>query len=68
MLTPVDSSLVSNEPGLILTYSVAKLSENKCIHVLLVNTTNKTLSFNKGTPMASVKQVDSADINSVGKD
>ena len=66
-VTPYESGALGNEPGLLVTNCVAKLSGNRRISVMLVNTTNKTLSFKQGTPVAHISQLVSSNIQAVDK-
>ncbi|WAR29625.1 hypothetical protein MAR_003193 [Mya arenaria] len=66
-VSPLESGCLCNEPGLLMTNSVSKLSGNRRLPVFLVNTTNKTLSFKKGTTIASINQINVTDILVVDK-
>ena len=45
---PFKNRSLGNEPGLLKTNSVAKLSKNRVVPLLLINSTNKTLSIKPG--------------------
>lgn len=50
-----------------MNHCLVKLSENRRLPVILMNTTNKTLSFKKGMPVSSIKLIGDATVSSVDK-
>ena len=52
---PYENGSLQSETGLLMTNTVAKLSKNRRMPLLLINTTNKTLSIKQGTPVARVR-------------
>lgn len=61
------SKSLENEPGLLLANTVAELSITHTLPVLLVNTTCKTLSLRRGTPVAKVQAINCSHVSSVDK-
>ncbi|MCG8033371.1 MAG: DDE-type integrase/transposase/recombinase [Candidatus Thiodiazotropha taylori] len=64
-ISPTDTGFLGHEPGLMVTNSVAKMSGNRFIPVLLVNSTNKTYTVKKGCPIAKVELVQGQTISLV---
>ena len=64
-VTPFESRSLGSEPGLLITNTVAKLSKNRSVPLLLINTTNKTLSIKPGTPIARISPVSVSEITYV---
>ena len=66
-ITPTNVGFLGHEPGLMVTNSVAKMSGNRFIPVLVVNSTNKTYTIKKGCPIAKVEQVQGQTIMEVSQ-
>ena len=66
-ITHVESGYLGDESGLLVANSVTQLRSNYRIPILLVNTTCKTLSIKKGTPLATINSVATATISSIDK-
>ena len=64
-VSPFESRSLGSEPGLLITNTVAKLSKNRRVPLLLINTTNKTLSIKPGTPTARISPVSVLEITYV---
>ena len=62
-VSPYENASLQSEPGLLMTNTVAKLSRNRRIPLLLINTTNKTLS-KRGTPVARIRSLGVSEIAS----
>ena len=63
-VSPYENASLQTEPGLLMTNIVAKLSRNRRIPLLLINTTNKTLSIKRGTPVARIRPLGVSEIAS----
>ena len=66
-ISPAEIGFLNYEPGLMVTSSVAKMTGNRFIPVLLVNNTNKTYTVRKGCPLAKIEQVQGNEIMSVSE-
>ena len=66
-ITPFELGQIGNEPGLLMMNSIAKLSGNHRLPVMLVNTTNKTLSFKSGTPVAYISLIHPTEVMAINK-
>ena len=66
-ITPFELGQIGNEPGFLMMNSIAKLSGNHRLPVMLVNTTNKTLSFKSGTPVAYISLIHPTEVMAIDK-
>ena len=60
-----EKSWLVDEPGLLIANSVSILDENSKCKVLLVNSTNKTYRFKKGSIIGTVSSVDKTDLSTL---
>ena len=66
-ITPFELGHIGKEPGLLMMNSITKLSGNHRLPVMLVNTTNKTLSFKSGTPVAYISLIHPTEVMAIDK-
>ena len=57
-IIPTDSGFFSQEPGVMVSNSVARLSKNRNIPVMIVNSTNKTYKIKKGCVIAQLEKIE----------
>ena len=60
-----DKSWLVDEPGLLVANSVSVLDDRSRCKVLLVNSTNKTYKFKKGSIIGTASVVDEADVSTL---
>ena len=66
-ISPFEIGQIGSEPSLIMMNSISKLSEKRRLPVMHANTTNQTLYFKAGTPVARIRQISSTEITSIDK-
>ena len=64
-VTATETKFISNEPGLMVSNSVAKLAKNRVLPVMVVNNTNRTIRLSKGSVIAKVELITQTQINSL---
>lgn len=64
-VTAVETNVLSKEPGLMVSNSVAKLNGNRIIPIMIVNNTNRTVRLSKGCMIAKVDKTNQVHINSL---
>ena len=57
-IIPTDSGFLSQEPGVMVSNSVARLSKNRNIPVMIVNSTNKIYKIKKGCVIAQLEKIE----------
>ena len=55
-IAPTEIGFLSNEPGVMVSNSIAKLGKNRNIPVMIVNNTNKTYKIRKGCVLAKLEK------------
>lgn len=66
-VSPIDAGFLSNEPGVMISNSIAKLSKNRNIPVMIVNSTNKTYKIKKGCVIAKLEKIEDETMISVNE-
>ena len=64
-VTATETKFISNEPGLMVSNSVAKLAKNRVLPVMVVNNTNRTIRLSKGSVIAKVELITQTQVNSL---
>ena len=64
-VTATETIFISNEPGLMVSNSVAKLAKNRVLPVMVVNNTNRTIRPSKGSVIAKVELITQTQVNSL---
>ena len=64
-VSAIEKGFMGNQPGLMVSNSIAKMSKNRRLPILVVNNTNQTVSLSKGCVIAKVDSIASSRIESV---
>ena len=64
-VTAVETNVLSKEPGLMVSNSVAKLNGNRSLPIMIVNNTNRTVRLSKDCIIAKVDKTNQGHINSL---
>ena len=66
-VSTLENQSLGNNLGLLITSSVAKLSKNRIVPLLLIKSTNKTLAIKLGTPIARISSISVSEITSASR-
>ena len=64
-VSAIEKGFMGNQPGLMVSNSIAKMSKNRRLPILEVNNTNQTVSLSKGCVIAKVDSIASKRTESV---
>ncbi|MCG7882618.1 MAG: reverse transcriptase, partial [Candidatus Thiodiazotropha endolucinida] len=56
---------MNNEPGLMVSNSIAKMNKSRFLPVMVVNNTNRTVRLSRGCVLAKIEKVNQTKINSL---
>ena len=61
-VSSITEGFITKEPGLLMTNAVSRMFGNRCVSIMVVNSTNKMMTLRKGCPIAKIEQVNNMDI------
>ena len=64
-ISPFEDGPLGKEPGLLMTNCISKLPDNRRLPMLLINSTNKTITIKRGTPVAKISPISANEISFV---
>ncbi|MCG7876478.1 MAG: DDE-type integrase/transposase/recombinase [Candidatus Thiodiazotropha taylori] len=62
-VTAIETNFICNEPGLMISNSIAKLNKCRSLPIMVVNQTNKTMKVKRGCVIATIEAIDPKQIN-----
>ncbi|MCG8045974.1 MAG: retropepsin-like aspartic protease [Candidatus Thiodiazotropha endolucinida] len=64
-VSAVETKFMNNEPGLMVSNSIAKMNKSRFLPVMVVNNTNRTVRLSRGCVLAKIEKVNQTKINSL---
>ncbi|MET0107142.1 MAG: retropepsin-like aspartic protease [Sedimenticola sp.] len=64
-VTAAETKFISNEPGLMVSNSVAKLTKDRVLPIMVVNNTNRTLRLSRGCVIAKVELINQKHVHNL---
>ena len=61
-VSSITEGFITKDPGLLVTNAVSRMFGNRCVSIMVVNSTNKMMTLRKGCPIAKIEQVNNMDI------
>ena len=64
-VTATETKFISNEPGLMVSHPIAKLTKSYALPIMVVNNTYQTIRLSKGCVIAKVEFINQKQVNSL---